>query len=123
MLAHAFAHPYIYIYIYIYMCVYLYMYLLSFSLFALQGNVAALQQEIKDTKRMHSKELEEARAEVQGEVTGLQQEVEDGARLHSKARASQNELEMQLQGAQCTISALGKVRTCVRLLIRVLACL
>jgi len=101
-------------------CVLIYV---SFSLFALQGNVAALQQDIEDIKRMHSKELEEARAEVQGEVAGLQQEVEDGARLHSKTRASQNELEMQLQGAQSTISALGKVRTCVRLVTRVLVCL
>jgi len=65
----------------------------------------------------HAQELDDARAalaEVHGEVAGLQQEVEDGTRLHSKARASQNELEMQLQGAQSTISALGKVGTRLR---------
>jgi hypothetical protein len=72
----------------------------------------------------HAQELEEARAaraEVQGEVTGLQQEVEDGARLHSKARASQNELAMQLQGAQSTISALGKVCMCVHVCVHLCA--
>jgi len=72
----------------------------------------------------YAQELEEARAahaEVQGEVAGLQQEVEDGARLHSKAHALQNELEMQLQGAQSTISALGKVCMCVCVRVHVCA--
>ena len=79
-----------------------------------QRELGVLQQEGEDATRMHSKELEEVRAalaEVHGQVAGLQQEVEDGARLHSEARALQNELEMQLQGAQSTISALGKVGT------------
>ena len=81
-----------------------------------QGELGVLQQEGDDAKRMHSKELQEVRAalaDVHGEVTMLQQEVEDGARLHSEARALQNELEMQVQGAQSTISALGKVCMCV----------